>query len=857
MNKAQKISQEQAEYNPTSDNEAKRCGTCRWFSPDADTDNRCQVVEGTPLEIVVGGISNRWETIDESEKRGDDDDDEYMAGRSIGAIKSLGDNRIGGYLVVWGSEKQKDLQDEYFTKETDLGLDLYTTRPVLYHHGLDKKVKATKVGDIDTLDPDDIGLWAEAQIAMHDEYNKHINELVNKGILKWSSGSLPNLVQMGEGGFIKAWPIVEGSLTPTPAEPRRTDVRPLKHVNISDELATTLAIEAKPREPDENASNPDNENKPKTTNNKRGNLMANATKQLSEEARTEIAEMIKQAIDAANAVAEEDTGAELPAEVQEEIAEVVAEGALEIIEEEIPEEATEAKAEGDDEEDDEDEAKKKSIRWVEKNLERVIGKAFDRYEQGKINSQKRAKTLGSRFAEVAKKNAPVENRKNKVGGYTGGNEMRISVMKEQKYAHATWQDMALYVKLKMATELRGLPEYMRRQVKLADLVGEEFTRNLMHKTALGLTATPLDDPVDRLAIKAQAPWMRAIKADELLSTAITNQTLEWVGTTFDADLWQRARHETRLFDLLSTKGMRIKDVDPGTNKVTFAIDTGSGTVFTRGEPRSLDSTGGPEATVQVTAFTTDNITMTAKEHAIAYIPSNWAAEDTFVDVMQFIQFDMLQQLMESLESVLLNGDTETAANTNINLIDNTPATGLQTPDYIAWDGMRKNFIVTNTTKSRDAGGNLVIEDYINTRALFGTTVRNRKENMLTVIDFDTEVATRKTVQLLTADVAGGAPLATMYTGDLPQVLDGVDTYTSGLLALSNANGNISATSGNNTFGTIVVAYAPYIAYGRKRQVEVKQQEDILSGSLIIVSSVRHISAHRSADGSVGTINVGV
>jgi hypothetical protein len=774
--------------------------------------------------------------------------------KTLGAVKSLGDSRIGGYLVVWGNEQHKDLQGEYFTEETDLGLDLYPFRPVLYHHGLDDNIKAAKIGEIDLLEKDDIGLWAEAQITMHNEYATHVKELVNKGILSWSSGSLPHLVAMGKGGFIKAWPIVEGSLTPTPAEPRRTDVRPLKHVNISEALEPQLAIETQQsRERTNRTSETDNENQPQT-NNKRGNLMANATKQLSEEARAEIAEMIKQALDAANAVAEEDTGEELPSEVQEEIAEVVAEGALEIIEEEIPKEAVEAKAD-DDEEDDEEEATKKSVRWVEKNLERIIGKAFDRYEEGKIKRQERAKILGNRFADVAKKNAPVGNRKSKIGGYTGGQSTpEISITEERKYANATWQDMALYVKIKMASELRGMPEFARKKVTLGELTSPEFARNLGYKVVHGLKANPITDPVDALAIKAVAPWL---KADELQATDITNQTLEWIGTTFDSDLWQRARHETRLLDLLTSKGMRVKDVDPGTNKVTFAIDTGSGTVYTRGEPNSIDSTGRPEVTVQVQPFTTDNVTMTAKEHALAYVPSNWDDPDTFVDVMSFIRFDMLQNLMESLERTLISGDTETAASTNINLIDGTPGTGLQTPDYIAWNGMRKNFLVTNTGNGRDAGGSLAITDYINTRALFGTTVRNRKENMLTIIDFDTEVATRKVVQLLTADVAGGASLATMYTGDLPQVLDGVDTYTSGLLDKANTAGKYSATAGNNTTGTIIVAYAPYIAYGRKRQVEIKQQEDILSGSMVFVASVRHTSVHRSADGSAGSYNVGV
>jgi HK97 family phage major capsid protein len=136
--------------------------------------------------------------------------------------------RVGGYLVVWGSPEQRDLQGEYFTPETELGLDWYDQRPALYHHGLDGSVKAAVIGVIDTLRADSTGVWAEAQLDTRQRYVRTIQKLVDKGALGWSSGSLPHLVEVADDGRIVRWPIVEGSLTPTPAEPRRTDVRTIK-----------------------------------------------------------------------------------------------------------------------------------------------------------------------------------------------------------------------------------------------------------------------------------------------------------------------------------------------------------------------------------------------------------------------------------------------------------------------------------------------------------------------------------------------------------------------------------------------------------------------------------------------------
>jgi len=135
------------------------------------------------------------------------------------------EGRIGGYLLIWGERQQRDLQGQYFTPQTDIGLDWYERRPVLYHHGLDGALKAAVIGVIDSLTLDDTGLWAEAQLDLRKRYVRAVQRLVGRGLLSWSSGSLPHLVDVSADGQIKSWPIVEGSLTPTPAEPRHTDVQ--------------------------------------------------------------------------------------------------------------------------------------------------------------------------------------------------------------------------------------------------------------------------------------------------------------------------------------------------------------------------------------------------------------------------------------------------------------------------------------------------------------------------------------------------------------------------------------------------------------------------------------------------------
>ncbi len=144
-------------------------------------------------------------------------------------IKSLDANgRVGGYLAVWGDSTQRDLQGDYFTPQTDFALDWFPRRPALYHHGLDGAIKAALVGQIDVLRADAVGLWAEAQLDLRHRYVQAVYRLVEQGVLAWSSGSLPHLVERQGDGAITRWPLIEGSLTPTPAEPRYTDVYTIK-----------------------------------------------------------------------------------------------------------------------------------------------------------------------------------------------------------------------------------------------------------------------------------------------------------------------------------------------------------------------------------------------------------------------------------------------------------------------------------------------------------------------------------------------------------------------------------------------------------------------------------------------------
>lgn len=151
------------------------------------------------------------------------------------AVKALGENRIGGYAVLWGDSKARDLTGEYFTPQTEELTSIFEAMkalPYLYHHAMDGAVKASVVGVVDVLQRDNIGLWYEAQLSQSNKYKQAIMQLVGKGALGTSTGTLPGARKAMPNGFIARWPIVEVSGTPTPAEPRMME-RPVAEIKAA------------------------------------------------------------------------------------------------------------------------------------------------------------------------------------------------------------------------------------------------------------------------------------------------------------------------------------------------------------------------------------------------------------------------------------------------------------------------------------------------------------------------------------------------------------------------------------------------------------------------------------------------
>jgi len=157
-------------------------------------------------------------------------------GDQVKATRTEEGLKLAGYLVRFSDEKSPDLTGEFFDADTDYDIDDYPAQKSTYfNHGMDEKLGKRKLGSA-KLTIDEYGIWAETLLKERDEYEQFLSQLAADGKLAWSSGTAGHLMDrrsLPSGAtYIVRWPIVEASLTHTPAEYRNV-VQPVKALSAA------------------------------------------------------------------------------------------------------------------------------------------------------------------------------------------------------------------------------------------------------------------------------------------------------------------------------------------------------------------------------------------------------------------------------------------------------------------------------------------------------------------------------------------------------------------------------------------------------------------------------------------------
>jgi hypothetical protein len=138
------------------------------------------------------------------------------------ALKAVEGGDVEGLLVVFGNPDAVDLENEFFSAETDFGRLRET--PIWLNHAQPVKTASGVILIEEPIGYGALELTDEGVIirGLLDAKYRYLAQIAPE--LGWSSGTAAHLVvrqPVGKATFIKRWLLgLDASITPTPAEPR-------------------------------------------------------------------------------------------------------------------------------------------------------------------------------------------------------------------------------------------------------------------------------------------------------------------------------------------------------------------------------------------------------------------------------------------------------------------------------------------------------------------------------------------------------------------------------------------------------------------------------------------------------------
>lgn len=344
----------------------------------------------------------------------------------------------------------------------------------------------------------------------------------------------------------------------------------------------------------------------------------------------------------------------------------------------------------------------------------------------------------------------------------------------------------------------------------------------------------------------------AVKGDELEHTTNTGFGLEWIGTAYDNAIWEEVRAGT-----VAVKLIQNFTFPSGVSTLVIPIDAARPEWFGVAEATDqISNTLGKVApTVTSSQVATDNVTATLKKIGCRVIYSGEFTEDAMVPWVAILRKQMTDTGAETLDYMIMDGDTETGNSANINAIDTTPDSN---EPFLKFNGFRKSALITTTGNSRSVG-TLTSQDFIDTAKLLGTNGRigrDKKANVF-LIDGLTHDKALQLADVKTKDVFTGA---TIERGELTGLwgykiilAENLCFFGSGL---ANAAGKIDFdTAGNNTTGTMVCVRTDKWLFGIRRRMTTELTRQPNADATEIVSLMRASLTQRDTEASAVGYNI--
>lgn len=354
--------------------------------------------------------------------------------------------------------------------------------------------------------------------------------------------------------------------------------------------------------------------------------------------------------------------------------------------------------------------------------------------------------------------------------------------------------------------------------------------------------------------------VNAAKANELDYSTQAGFGDEWVGVEYSRRLWAAIRAGSAIVAKLPTV-----EVPQGTESITIPLEGADPTWYKVAQATGTDSTTlRPNATVTTSKLATASKSLTVAKLGARVVYSEELNEDSLIPWVAQLRKQLETSGAENLEAVVIDGDTDTSATTNINHIAGTPG---GTENYLLFNGFRKSCLVTTTANARSASGSLVDTDFLATLKLMGIAGLNAMAsgNTAFIIDANTnwkimELTSVKTRDVFTNATIENGMLKGIWGYDvLPSFFMGAAWSPSTSLRKFNTAGKVdqSSSQANNTTGAILAVRFDQWLLGYKRRMTIKIQELPDADAAQIVALTRVGLAQRDTEASAISYNVGI
>ncbi|HLU12215.1 MAG TPA: phage major capsid protein, partial [Oceanobacillus sp.] len=282
---------------------------------------------------------------------------------------------------------------------------------------------------------------------------------------------------------------------------------------------------------------------------------------------------------------------------------------------------------------------------------------------------------------------------------------------------------------------------------------------------------------------------------------------EWVPDLWSAQIWQKARLENVILPLFQA-------VEMPSNPFELPIEGADPTVYfvpeTADEAHLTLGSGNP---IPDSKIGSGKVQLVAKKLALRVGFSLELVEDAIVPVLNLYREQAVRAIADSIDYVLLNGDTTATATGNINKDNAAPNA---TDRFMAFDGLRKLPLVTNTSNRVDANNVAPSLTLLRqTRFKMDSRYAARPGDLAWIVDTGTYAKFLSMPEFLTMDKAGAQ--ATAITGQIGFV-DGAPVMVSAEMPLTEADGKVGA--GPNDRGTALCVYRPGWVVGYRRRIAV-------------------------------------